>query len=562
MNLNREGIVEAQLKSPWDYRFDDYMNILTGATPLNPSSGQRIAIIGGGMSGLVAACLLKRAGHQITIFEAKHVVGGRVKTLRERFTSNFYAEAGAMRIPDHHRLTKWMAYSVFGLGKPMTFINKNDDGIIYINNQRTTFAEYNTNPNVLKFSLQGDEVGKPAAFLFDTCLENYITKLPGDATTKFDWKTFKIEDLYCGASQMDVSDIKYLMGVLDRYSLRYFLSYIAKFNDQPLSQGAIDMISAVLVYEMELSCSMAFIISQTIEFNAEGFTQIPGGMDRLPKSFVRGVSHSLPKTRSAGSAFPDLSEEVYYNCRVKEITKNGSDLKVQFENTNTSYEGDLDFHRVVICVPFSALRHIRIMKGLTSPEKRRAIRQLHYANACKVLLEFKNAFWTEKTPDRSPIDGGKSITDLALRQIFYPSPGQNDHLGRGLLLASYTWGDDSLRWTSLKPDDRIRFALRDLERVYGARDTLKSLCIGGMSHSWAEDEFTSGAFAQFEPDQMTKLFPAVWQPEGRLHYAGEHTSIRYGWIEGAIESGVRAADEICRSISTERAKRTSVRRSA
>ena len=192
------------------------------------------------------------------------------------------------------------------------------------------------------------------------------------------------------------------------------------------------------------------------------------------------------------------------------------------------------------------------MQGLTSPEKRRAIRQLHYANACKILLEFNHKFWLEDMPDRPPIIGGRSITDLAIRQIYYPSPGQNeDPLGRGLLLASYTWGDDSLRWTSLRPDDRIRFALRDLERVYAQRGALIRSCIGGMSHSWAEDEFTSGAFAQFEPNQLIKLFGDVWRPENRIHYGGEHTSTKHGWIEGAVESGIRVAKEVCDRLALE-----------
>jgi hypothetical protein len=45
--------------------------------------------------------------------------------------------------------------------------------------------------------------------------------------------------------------------------------------------------------------------------------------------------------------------------------------------------------------------------------------------------------------------------------------------------------------------------------------------------------------------QLVKLFPAIWEPENRIHYAGEHTSLRYGWIEGAVESGIRVAKEVC-----------------
>jgi monoamine oxidase len=49
----------------------------------------------------------------------------------------------------------------------------------------------------------------------------------------------------------------------------------------------------------------------------------------------------------------------------------------------------------------------------------------------------------------------------------------------------------------------------------------------------------------FEPYQLSKLFNDVWKPEGLLHYCGEHTSLKHGWIEGAVETGIRVADEIC-----------------
>jgi monoamine oxidase len=540
--------------SPWDYTLEKYRAILTKADALKAPPRKRIAIIGAGMAGLIAGCLLKRAGQTVILFEAKHAVGGRVKTLRERFTSDFYAEAGAMRIPDHHPLTKWLAYEVFFDERQdrLEFINKNDNGLIFINNQRATFAEYHVDPDRFGFNVGPNEINRPAQTLFNEYLENFICRLAKDE--KPELIGFKVKDLSRGASHLDRAHLKWIMEKLDKYSLRYFLTYLARFSvgkdEFGLSEGAVDMISAILGYEMEMSCSMAFIISQHMEFEAEGgFTQIKGGMDRLPRAFV-SKSHSLPGDAHPVNDFPDLAENVRYNTRVTEILVRPPGLGVRFINSMTSSPGLEYFDRVIICVPFSALRHIRMDDGLASPEKRRAIRQLHYANACKVLLEFSHKFWLDDLSGRPGIRGGKSITDLAIRQTFYPTPEQNsDRLGRGLLLASYTWGDDSLRWTSLKPDDRLRFALRDLELVHGYPGGLTRACIGGMSHSWAEDEFTSGAFAQFEPDQFVKLFPAVWQPEGRIHYAGEHTSLRHGWIEGAVESGIRVAKEVCDALS-------------
>src|SRR5262245_53325231 len=59
------------------------------------SRPRRIIVIGAGMAGLVAASLLKAAGHETVILEASARVGGRVRTLREPFVAGQYGEAGA-----------------------------------------------------------------------------------------------------------------------------------------------------------------------------------------------------------------------------------------------------------------------------------------------------------------------------------------------------------------------------------------------------------------------------------------------------------------------------------
>ncbi|HIA84572.1 MAG TPA: FAD-dependent oxidoreductase, partial [Candidatus Marinimicrobia bacterium] len=66
---------------------------------------KRIVIVGAGLSGLVAGYELTRAGHEVTILEARNRVGGRVLTLREPFSDGHFAEAGAARIPPDHNLT-------------------------------------------------------------------------------------------------------------------------------------------------------------------------------------------------------------------------------------------------------------------------------------------------------------------------------------------------------------------------------------------------------------------------------------------------------------------------
>ncbi len=66
----------------------------------------------------------------------------------------------------------------------------------------------------------------------------------------------------------------------------------------------------------------------------------------------------------------------------------------------------------------------------------------------------------------------------------------------------------------------------------------------GAVKDWYGDPYARGAFALFEPEQQTRLYDHIVAPEGRIHFAGEHTSLYHAWIQGALESGVRAAKEI------------------
>jgi monoamine oxidase len=60
------------------------------------SRAQRVLIAGAGAAGLSAAWELKRAGHEVLVFEPRMVPGGRILTLRSPFADGLYAEAGAL----------------------------------------------------------------------------------------------------------------------------------------------------------------------------------------------------------------------------------------------------------------------------------------------------------------------------------------------------------------------------------------------------------------------------------------------------------------------------------
>ena len=214
-------------------------------------------------------------------------------------------------------------------------------------------------------------------------------------------------------------------------------------------------------------------------------------------------------------------------------------------------EREFTADHLLVTVPFSALRFIGVQPQF-SYWKRRAIIELHYDSATKVLLEFSERFWEwDEAEWRRHLGdgyrghdafGGGSFTDGPNRFIYYPSHAVEGSRG-GIVLASYTWSDEANRWDSIPSADRYTYALEGLTDIYG-RGIARFFTGFGKTESWMENYYSFGEAAVFSPGQMTTLHPHIAKPEGPVHFAGEHASLKHAWIEGALESAVRAALEI------------------
>ncbi|KAJ3585424.1 hypothetical protein NHX12_014143 [Muraenolepis orangiensis] len=112
-------------------------------------------------------------------------------------------------------------------------------------------------------------------------------------------------------------------------------------------------------------------------------------------------------------------------------------------------------------------------------------------------------FWVD-----DGIKGGKSITDRPSRFIYYPSHRFPENPDIGVLLASYTWSDDSLPFLGMGDEELKEVALTDLVLIHG--DQVRDLCTGVVVKKWSSDPYSLGAFARFTPyqhiDFATELF--------------------------------------------------------
>lgn len=94
---------------------------------------------------------------------------------------------------------------------------------------------------------------------------------------------------------------------------------------------------------------------------------------------------------------------------------------------------------------------------------------------------------------------------------------------------------------SVTTEERISDVRRRLAAVYPGLELDEAYA---ACKDWSADPFARGGYSWFRPGEMKRWLPVIAAPEGRLHFAGDHASPAPGWMEGALESGLRAAREI------------------
>ncbi len=460
-------------------------SIIATGLPETTGPRKRVIVVGAGMAGLVAAYELQRTGHEPIVLEAQQRVGGRIYTLREPFSDSLYAEAGAMRIPRAHDLT--MAYIEHFKIPTAEFTMDNPNGWVYLHGRKRRIAEVMADPSCLGFEVAEHEHGLTHSHLWSTALQPLVERLAESQTTAWDE----------------------IVSEYDRYSTREFL------EANNWSEAAIEMFGLLADQEALMNSSFLELLREEAGRYYTDMIELVGGMDHLPLAFL-----------------PALRDKIRFGARMVAIEQAPDSVTVHYQTAagRFSVTGD----ELIVTVPFPVLRHVEVLPEL-SRGKQRAIRQLHYDASAKIVLQFRNRFWEEV----DGIFGGGSFSDLPIRVTYYPD--HSAETGRGVVLASYTWSEDAQRWGSLSPSDRISQALENLSRIHPeARDAFEV----GTSKMWHDDEFAGGAFALFDPGQQTLLHHLIVQSEGRLHFAGEHTSLYHAWIQGAIESGLRVARDI------------------
>jgi monoamine oxidase len=229
---------------------------------------------------------------------------------------------------------------------------------------------------------------------------------------------------------------------------------------------------------------------------------IGGGMDRLPEAMAAS-----------------LGGIIRYNAPVVRVERQSARFRVDYRER--AAVKSVVAARVVFAVPATTMRQIE-MKPPLSRLKEQAIEQVSYYDGVRFLLQVKRRFW--KAAGLS----GAARTDRATETW----DATNDQVtsSRAILAATAAGAEASLSV--------------GIDLVADAFPAIRSEFEKGAVYRWSTEPWTRGAFALYRPGQMTTLMPVLASAEGGLHFAGEHTSAWTGWMEGALESGERAAREV------------------
>ncbi|HEY9890117.1 MAG TPA: flavin monoamine oxidase family protein [Candidatus Obscuribacterales bacterium] len=445
---------------------------------LAAATAGHVIVIGAGLAGLTAAYELQQAGWRVTVLEARARVGGRVTTLRSPFTAGQHAEGGGEYI-DSLRVHRQMHRYVRAFGLQLEPVNRTpEQGIYYLQGQRFPLSDRALGQALGAHIWQDDD-----RFWRELeVLAQSITDLdhPERAPQASEWDTITLS------------------------------RWIEQLRQAPVAQTLTEQYLRG-EYDDPEWLSLFFLVQQ-----AALYDQVPD--HRLEMYRIRGGNDQLPTAIAQA-----LAQPVILNAPVVEVKQTPLGVQVTYEGGTVA--GDF----AIVATPLPPLRTVRFDPAL-SPELQQAIAELNYGSHVKVISQFDQRFWQTAGTPTLPV-----ITDLP---IGFVSEATASQLGTPGILTAYVSGIYGRQLGAMAERDRLDSVITQLDEIYpGARSHLTT----ALSYPWVGDPWVKGSYSAFGPGQLTRFWPALRRPYGRLIFAGEHTDAYIGYMEGAVRSGQRAA---------------------
>ncbi|MCE7984983.1 MAG: FAD-dependent oxidoreductase [Caldilinea sp. CFX5] len=468
-------------------------------------AGRRVIILGAGLAGLTAAYELQQAGYDCQILEARQRAGGRIWTVRggeaaqeidgpnqqAQFEEGLFFNAGAHRIPQHHRAT--LDYCRRFQVPLRAFITFNTATYFY-NENVGPLSGRTVRMRRAWTDLQGHSFALLALAIQSGALDNDIDPANKETMLEYlaDYGNLNDAYAYAGASQ-------------------------AGYSEEPGAGDAEGTPLEVLDRSALLQSEFWRYFPFDWDYNWQMSQVHPdGGMDRIVAAFVEQVG----------------AERIQYGAVVRELRRTETGVRIVYATGAGNQTAEAVGDYSVCTIPLPVLR--TLTTDFPAPVQE-AIGAIEYEPAVRVGLQCAPRFWE----DEDHIYGGPTFTNLGIGRIWYPS--HHYHAPKGILVGADNLGAAATAFGELTPAERIETTLAQVSKIHPqVCDRFET----GFAVAWQRQPYSLGAWAVYSNEQRADLYPRLLDFDERIHLAGDHMSYLSGWMEGAVLSAQAVVEKV------------------
>jgi monoamine oxidase len=438
-------------------------------------------VIGAGLAGLAAAVELEAAGLRVLVLEAQQRIGGRIHSMRQlggtAEAGGTYIGAGYARV-----LAAAQRYGVelIDVTPVLEFFREQDLVLGTEIIRQLDWPEHPKNP------FPGDDKRQmPWSY------HRALAMRDNPLTSPADW-------LDPRHAALDVSAHAWLRGL----GLSDEAIALAYGINPSFGRDAHDVSALLLLFRGAFSKTQrAHAQKDSIGFTARD------GVQRIPEALAAALDGGV-----------DLG------CEVDAIDVAADGVRVRCTDGS-----EIAARHAIAAVPLGVLRRIRIEPVLPY-EQAAAFAALPSQPVTQVYLAPKRRFWED--------DGFAPSLFTDSRAGMIAAARSGDDPDEVTSLTAWIMGDAATQLDRLPAADAGRAVVAEIERIRPAAAGRIELL--GL-HSWGADRHAGGAWAYFRPGDVTRFAGILGRAHGRLHFCGEHLATENRGMEGAMESGQRAA---------------------
>ncbi|WP_324615203.1 flavin monoamine oxidase family protein [Nesterenkonia sedimenti] len=535
------------------FSYDEWLNHPAGIGTLPEEAlGKEVAVIGGGIAGLVAAYELMRLGLRPVVYEAERL-GGRLRSEKFRLTtdttdnddaaySEVIAELGGMRFPvsstSFYHYLRLLGLRTEPFPNPLT--PAAGSTVIDLGGE-TWYAE-----SLADLPALFAEVAEA----WDAALE----------------REFGLSGLQDAIRERDAHRLKSLWNqIVADWDERSFYEFVAQADEfNGLSYRHREVFGQVGFgtggWDSDFANSMLEILRVVVTECDSDQELVVGGVEQLPQGlwhrevddsayWPKGTSLASLHDPSPGTLSPvDHDGEPGQSRRgtprgAVAALHRGEDGRIAV----TESTGDVRTYDAVLatCQSWLLTTEIDCAESLFSQDMWMALDRTRYMQSSKTFVMVDRPFWKDRDPKTGQETMSMTLTDRLTRGTYLFDNGPDKP---GVICLTYSWMSDALKMLPYPADKRAELAINALEKIYPEVDIRSHIIAEPVTVSWESDPYFLGAFKGALPGHyrynhrmyghfMQQDMPAE---ERGIFLAGDSISFTPAWAEGAVQTALNS----------------------